>query len=54
MKLLSAFATFIVLIGVVEVISCKKEYSCENCREANIAPVGRPWQASTAGVGKLP
>ncbi len=39
MKLLTALGTVIVLVGVVKMISCKKEYSCENCREAEIAPV---------------
>ncbi len=39
MKLITKFAVFILLIEVVIFISCKKEYSCENCGDTNKPPI---------------
>ena len=39
MKPILKFATCILLIGVCVISSCKKEYSCEGCRENNKPPI---------------
>ena len=39
MKMLLKFAVLILLLGVLIHLSCKKEYSCEGCRDGNKPPV---------------
>src|SRR4030095_9540900 len=39
MKPIFNFIALVLLTGTLVYISCKKEYSCENCRETNRAPV---------------
>ena len=39
LKQVLRISVFALLTGVVIFISCKKEYSCENCRETNKAPI---------------
>src|SRR4030095_212916 len=38
MKLILKIAAFVLLTGALIYVSCKKEYSCENCRETNKSP----------------
>jgi hypothetical protein len=48
MKPILKFAVFVLLTGVLFHISCKKEYSCENCK-GNKPPIAKagPYQAIT-------
>ena len=39
MKPILKFATFVLLIGILVLLSCKKEKSCESCNKANQLPI---------------
>src|SRR5688572_21913245 len=39
MKPLLKFIALLLLAGTLVYVSCKKEYSCENCRDTNKPPV---------------
>jgi hypothetical protein len=47
MKPIIKFVAFILLIGIVIFISCKKEHSCESCRQKNQPPIARAGNDTT-------
>jgi len=47
MKALLKFSTLILFLGVLIHLSCKKEYSCENCRAKNQPPIAHAGNDTT-------
>ncbi|MEP7373100.1 MAG: PKD domain-containing protein [Chitinophagaceae bacterium] len=47
MKLLFQFTALLLLTGAIGYLSCKKEYSCENCRDVNKPPIANAGRDTT-------
>jgi hypothetical protein len=52
MKQIINFIAFTLLMGVVFFISCKKEYSCQNCKDGNKPPIANAGRDTTIALRK--